>query len=60
MLEHLGEVEAGRAVMQSIHHVLSSPEPTLTPDLGGRATTRELGAAIVAALEAGESHLELG
>ena len=50
MLEHLGEVEAGRSVFEAIKKVLGSPQPPLTPDMGGSATTRELGAAIVQAL----------
>jgi tartrate dehydrogenase/decarboxylase/D-malate dehydrogenase len=50
MLEHLGELEAGKAVMASIEKVLASQNPILTPDMGGTSTTRELGSAIVAAL----------
>jgi tartrate dehydrogenase/decarboxylase/D-malate dehydrogenase len=50
MLEHLGENEAAQAVMTAIHRVLSAPDAPRTPDLGGRASTAQLGAAIAAAL----------
>jgi tartrate dehydrogenase/decarboxylase/D-malate dehydrogenase len=50
MLEHLGEPEAGRSILQAIETVLASPSRQLTPDLGGKATTSELGKAIVSAL----------
>lgn len=49
MLEHLGEVEAGHAVMTAIERTLAKGQ-FLTPDLGGRATTEELGSAIAEAL----------
>jgi tartrate dehydrogenase/decarboxylase/D-malate dehydrogenase len=50
MLDHLGYPEAGRAILNAIEKVLaagpnSSP---LTPDLGGRAKTDDLGKAIAA------------
>src|SRR3989454_12367929 len=50
MLEHLGEADAGKAVLRAIETVLQLPHAPLTPDLGGKATTRDLGAAIVNAL----------
>ena len=53
MLEHLGEPDAGRAVFRAIETVLKSPSPPLTPDLGGKASTEELGGAIQQALWAG-------
>jgi tartrate dehydrogenase/decarboxylase/D-malate dehydrogenase len=46
MLDHLGEPAAGAAVMAAIQRVLSDPDGARTRDLGGRATTDELGAAI--------------
>lgn len=46
MLEHLGEVEAAQAVFRAIENVLKSPNPPFTPDLGGKASTAELGGAI--------------
>jgi tartrate dehydrogenase/decarboxylase/D-malate dehydrogenase len=46
MLEHLGEAEAGAAIMTALHSVLSDPSGARTPDLGGRATTAQLGTAI--------------
>ena len=50
MLEHLGEVAAAQAVMAAVEQVLSGPDSPLTPDLGGRSTTVELGAAVADAL----------
>ena len=49
MLDHLGHPEAGRAIMSAIEAVLKEPK-ALTPDLGGKATTTELGKAIEAAI----------
>lgn len=50
MLEHLGEIEAGQMVFDAIKKVLASSGPPLTPDMGGTATTHDLGSAIVSAL----------
>ena len=50
MLDHLGEVEAGQTIVRTIEKVLGTATAPRTPDLGGRATTRELGDAIVRAL----------
>jgi tartrate dehydrogenase/decarboxylase/D-malate dehydrogenase len=50
MLEHLGEPEAGAAVLHALENVLASSDRRLTPDLGGNATTSELGKAIASAL----------
>ena len=44
MLEHLGHAEAAAAVMRGIERALA--EGPRTPDLGGKATTTELGKAI--------------
>jgi tartrate dehydrogenase/decarboxylase/D-malate dehydrogenase len=49
MLEHLGCTDAARAVERSFETVLSNDGPK-TPDLGGQATTTELGKAIAEAL----------
>jgi tartrate dehydrogenase/decarboxylase/D-malate dehydrogenase len=49
MLEHLGHAEAAAAVVTAIERVVAEGE-ALTPDLGGRATTAEVGTAIVAAI----------
>jgi tartrate dehydrogenase/decarboxylase/D-malate dehydrogenase len=49
MLEHLGHVEAARAVERAIATVLEDPA-SRTRDLGGRASTREATEAIVQAL----------
>jgi tartrate dehydrogenase/decarboxylase/D-malate dehydrogenase len=46
MLDHLGQSEAGAAIFHAIETVLQSPNAPLTPDLGGNASTEELGAAI--------------
>jgi tartrate dehydrogenase/decarboxylase / D-malate dehydrogenase len=49
LLDFLGEAEAARAIDQAIVRTLERGT-SLTGDLGGRATTRELGEAIRAAL----------
>lgn len=48
MLEHLGHDEAASAIVEAFEAVLSRGPGAapLTPDVGGRATTAELGAAI--------------
>ena len=48
MLDHLGCPEAGASVLSAIERVLASGLGT--PDMGGRATTQEMGAAIAAAV----------
>jgi tartrate dehydrogenase/decarboxylase/D-malate dehydrogenase len=48
MLEHLGHAEAAAAVMRAIEIVLA--EGPRTPDMGGRATTTEVGQAIASAI----------
>jgi tartrate dehydrogenase/decarboxylase/D-malate dehydrogenase len=50
MLEHLGQPEAGAAVLRAIETVLAAPNAPMTRDLGGTASTEELGSAINAAL----------
>ncbi len=50
MLDHLGHEDAGKRVVHAIEKVLGSPRAPLTPDLGGHATTPELGSAIAAAV----------
>jgi tartrate dehydrogenase/decarboxylase/D-malate dehydrogenase len=45
MLEHLGHGEAARAIEDAIAHVLAEGGPR-TPDLGGEATTADVGIAI--------------
>jgi tartrate dehydrogenase/decarboxylase/D-malate dehydrogenase len=50
MLGHLGETTAGAAIESAIARVLADPSAPKTPDLGGKAKTRELGDAIAAAL----------
>ena len=52
MLDHLGHGDAAQAVERGIEAALSNPR-VLTPDMGGKADTRALGAAIAAAV--GES-----
>jgi tartrate dehydrogenase/decarboxylase/D-malate dehydrogenase len=49
MLEHLGETVAAQAINATVEKVLAEGA-VLTPDLGGRATTAELGTAIADAL----------
>ena len=50
MLEHLGEAEAAAQVVRAIEKVLAQPNSPRTPDIGGTATTEELGRAIEEAL----------
>ncbi|MGB2627499.1 MAG: tartrate dehydrogenase, partial [Candidatus Acidiferrum sp.] len=45
MLQHLGEAKAARAIEQALEAVLARSE-VLTPDLGGKASTRQVGDAI--------------
>ena len=54
MLEHLGESAAARAVERAIDSILARSD-VHTPDLGGRATTREVGDAIVYEILAAKS-----
>lgn len=49
LLEHLGHREANDAIMQAIEHVLRE-RAALTRDMGGSASTSELGKAIEAAV----------
>lgn len=48
MLDFLGHREAASAIVAAIEHVLADPAAPRTPDLGGRATTTDLGRAIAA------------
>ena len=50
MLEHLGHADAAAAVVGAIERVLADPSAPRTPDIGGRATTTEVGKAIAAAI----------
>ncbi|MHB0857445.1 MAG: tartrate dehydrogenase [Anaerolineae bacterium] len=50
MLDHLGHEDAGALLLRAIEAVTAEGR-TLTPDLGGRATTREVGAAVCAQIE---------
>jgi tartrate dehydrogenase/decarboxylase/D-malate dehydrogenase len=45
MLQHLGERKAARAVEKALEAALARSD-ILTPDLGGKASTREVGEAI--------------
>jgi tartrate dehydrogenase/decarboxylase/D-malate dehydrogenase len=48
MLEHLGHAEAGAAMLRAIEKVLiDGPH---TPDLGGKASTEDVGRAVCAAI----------
>jgi len=49
MLDHFGETAAAAAVERAITEVLAEGG-TRTPDLGGNASTKDLGAAITAAI----------
>ena len=50
LLDHLGHPEAGAAVVAAIEAVLANPDAPRTRDLGGKATTEEMGRAIADAL----------
>ena len=47
MLDHLGQAEAARAVVAAIERVVEDGK-TLTRDLGGKAGTKDVGAAVAA------------
>ena len=50
MLAHLGERDAADAIERAIAHALADASAPKTPDLGGKASTSDLGNAIAAAL----------
>jgi tartrate dehydrogenase/decarboxylase / D-malate dehydrogenase len=50
MLEHLGHADAAAAVMGAVSHVLAETG-VRTPDLGGTASTREMTAELLKALD---------
>jgi tartrate dehydrogenase/decarboxylase/D-malate dehydrogenase len=52
MLEHLGDLDGHDRIIRAIDEVLGGGGPR-TPDLGGRATTADLGRAIEVAIRAG-------
>ncbi len=47
MLDHLGHPDAAAAIVQAIERVVKDPR-RLTPDMGGKASTEELGKAVAA------------
>ena len=49
MLQHLGYQDAHADIMTAIENVLRE-SANLTPDMGGKANTEELGKAIAAAI----------
>jgi len=50
MLEHLGEAEGAALIMAALDSVLSADGTPRTPDLGGKASTQDLGKAIEQAI----------
>ena len=50
MLDFLGHADAASAIVSAIERVLADTRAPKTPDLGGRATTVDLGRAIAAAI----------
>jgi tartrate dehydrogenase/decarboxylase / D-malate dehydrogenase len=50
MLEHLGHADAGAAIVRAIEAVLADKSAPRTPDIGGKATTVDLGKAIADAI----------
>jgi len=51
MLEHLAEKQAAQAIEQAIFRVIARRDP-LTPDIGGKARTQDMGEAIAAEVSA--------
>ncbi len=51
MLDHLGHPRAHDAIVAAIEHVTAAGPRT--PDMGGTATTVEVGKAVAAAIQAG-------
>ena len=49
MLDHLGEVEAGKAVVEAMEAVTAKGE-VRTPDMGGKSSTADVAKAVAAAL----------
>jgi tartrate dehydrogenase/decarboxylase/D-malate dehydrogenase len=52
MLEHLGEPEAGRAIVDAIENLLREGGPR-TRDMGGQAGTADVGRALAEAVARG-------
>jgi len=50
MLEHLGHAEAAAAIVAAIERILADPKAPRTADIGGKATTIDVGKAIAAAI----------
>jgi len=50
MLEHLGHAEAAAAIVRGIESVLADKAAPRTPDIGGKATTADVGRAIADAI----------
>ena len=50
MLDHLGQAEAAGLLLRAVEQV--AQDGPRTPDLGGRASTREVGQAMVDAIRA--------
>ena len=48
MLDHLGEQESSRRLMTAVERVCDAG--ILTPDVGGKATTREVTDAVIQAI----------
>ena len=46
MLDHLGELEASKAIEKAVLNIIENGD-TLTPDLGGTATTKSVTEAII-------------
>ena len=54
MLRHLGEKKAADAILQAIENVLGRKKPEeITPDMGGKAKTKDLADAIEVELKGG-------
>ena len=59
MLEHLGQVDGAGALVSAVERVLADGEPQ-TGDLGGTATTADMTAAVITALDTKRSDCRTG
>ena len=50
MLDHLGQPEAGAAILEAVQNVLKDPSSPKTPDMGGKYKTEDVGRAIAEAI----------
>jgi tartrate dehydrogenase/decarboxylase/D-malate dehydrogenase len=51
MLDFLGEKDSARIMDEAVNRILANPDAPKTPDIGGNASTSEMGDAIIAELK---------